>query len=312
MGTEKGLIVCGCEYRKGLGKFLGRADTLTRTENLFVRELRQFKGKRAYGNRAFLKGSSDAMYPEHKICQRWDNHADQLHSLDNLSRKQNAKKVEGGSRGLIPLTSELGLNSADSGESCGRYYGPLWVFEVIPWVTLWRMLKGCCSKSLDELGGKSFENSQDILGSEICKNTEESRIQGGGLTESWFKKDGSKAGVRRKGTSVLVCWRALGFHVGYPGRDANQKPDVCIRNSEEVSGRRERLRCHQQAACKRKEGIRLLESWLLICPLGRACCTGGAEGPAYTGGLLEDQMKELEKECKEKHDMIIREFGPNP
>ena len=52
--------------------------------------------------------------------------------------------------------------------------------------------------------------AKTYLGSEICKNREESRIQGWGLTGSWSKKNSSKAGVMRKGTGVLVCW-ALGM-----------------------------------------------------------------------------------------------------
>lgn len=159
------------------------------------------------------------------------------------------------------------------------------------------MLKGCCSKSLDELGGKSFENGQDILGKwnlqkyRRVKNTRwrtHWKLIQEGRQQSWCDEEGDQC------SGVLSFRFMKAIQAEMPTRNRMHASETQRR----FLGRRERLRCHQQAACKRKEGIRLLESWLLICPLGRACCTGGAEGPAYTGGLLEDQMKELEKECK--------------
>ena len=112
---------------------------------------------------------------------------------------------------------------------------------------------------------RGLRTAKTYLGSDICKNREESRIQGWGLTRSWSKNEGSKAGVMRKGTSVLVCW-ALGTY----RQRCQQKAGRMHQKQGRFLGWREWLRCHQQAACKRKEGIRLLETLLLIMLFGES------------------------------------------
>ena len=219
--------------------------------------------------------------------------------------------------------------------------------------------------------------AKTYMGSEICKNKEESRIQGWGLTGSWSKKNGSKAGVMRKGTGVLVCW-ALGmcklystlatsceelthrkrlwcweglgaggegddrgwdgwiasltrwtwvwvnsgswWWTGRPGMlrfmghkesDTTEwlnwtnwteaiQAEMSTKNwmhASETQGRfldqRERLRCHQQAACKRKEGTGLLESWLLIMPQGQLVALEEQQVLPLPGDSLKIKWKNM-------------------
>ena len=152
------------------------------------------------------------MLPECKMCQVMRrNDADQLQPWITWVGKQYAKKVESGSRGVL---CHLLMNLDLILETMGNLVEDAMVlfrFEIIHLGDYEGCVKEAVRSLLMNWEERGLRTAKTYLGSDICKNREESRIQGWGLTRSWSKNEGSKAGVMRKGTSVLVCW-ALGTY----------------------------------------------------------------------------------------------------